>query len=95
MGYDYFWGDNDSDGQVMAKAHGLKSPQPIMCSSRESDHSMYMFQSGSKYYLWDPNVGDTWEIVTAMNAVDIMTKIAKQGLKSLKLTEIPQVSISG
>ena len=30
MGYDHFWGDNDSDGQV-AKAHGLKSPQPIMC----------------------------------------------------------------
>jgi len=37
MGYDYFWGDNDSDGQVMAKAHGLESPQPTMCSSRESD----------------------------------------------------------
>jgi hypothetical protein len=55
---------------------------------------MYMFQSGNKYYLWDPGVGDTWEIVTAMNAVDITTKIAKQGLKSLKLTEVPQVSIS-
>jgi hypothetical protein len=49
---------------------------------------MCMFQSGNKYYLWDPSVGDTWEIVTAMNAVDIMTKIAKQGLKSLKLTEV-------
>ena len=54
-----------------------------------------MFQSGNKYYLWDPSVGDTWEIVTAMNAVDIMAKIAKRGLKSLKLTEMPQVSISG
>ena len=52
MNYDYAWDDSDSDGQVMAKAHGLKSPQPIMCSSRESDHSMYMFQSGNKYYLW-------------------------------------------
>jgi hypothetical protein len=91
MGYDY----NDSDGQVMAKAHGLKSPQPIMCSARESDLSMHMFQSCNKYYLWDPNVGDTWEIVTAANAMDIMTKIAKQGLKALKLTEVPQVSISG
>jgi hypothetical protein len=71
---------------VMAKAHGLESPQPIMCSSRESDHSMCMFRSGNKYYLWDPNVGDTWETVTAMNAVDIVTEIAKQGLESLKLT---------
>jgi hypothetical protein len=59
MGYDYFWGDNDSDGQAMAKARGLKSPQPIMCSSRESDHSMYMFQSSNEYYLWDPSVGDS------------------------------------
>jgi hypothetical protein len=26
MDYDYFWGDNDSDGHVMAKAHDLESP---------------------------------------------------------------------
>ena len=91
MAYHYFWGNNDSDGQVMAKAHGLESPQPIICSSRESDNCMYMFQSGSKCYLWNLNMDDIWEIVTAMNAVDIVTKIAKQGLKSLKLAEVPQV----
>jgi hypothetical protein len=73
---------------VMAKAHGLESPQPIMCSSRESNNCMYMFQSGSKCYLWNLSMGDIWEIVTAMNAVDIVTKIAKQGLKLLKLVEV-------
>jgi hypothetical protein len=41
----YFWGNN------VAQAHGLKSPQPIMCSSAGSNNCMYMFQSGSKYYL--------------------------------------------
>jgi hypothetical protein len=50
---------------------------------------MYMFQSGSKCYLWNLSMGDFWEIVTAMNVVDIMTKIAKQGLKSLKFVEVP------
>ena len=76
----------------MAKAHGLKSPQPIMCSSADSNNCMYMFQSGSKYYLWNPIEGEVSEIVTAMNGVDIVTKIAKQGLRSLKLAEVHQVS---
>jgi hypothetical protein len=47
-----------------------------------------MFQSGSKYYLWNPIEGDVCETVTAMNGVDIVTKIAKQGLKSLKLVDV-------
>ena len=60
-----------------------------MCSSRESDNCMYMFQSGSKYYPWSQSMGDIWEIVVVMNAVDVMTKIVKQGLKSLTLAEVP------
>ena len=32
---DYFWGDNDSDGQRMAKALGLKSPSRS-CAKPES-----------------------------------------------------------
>ena len=95
MDYDYDWADKDSKGQRIARKHGLKSPHPIMCSSPESDNCMYMFQSGSKYYLWNLSMGDIWEIVTVMNGVDIVTKIAKQGLKSLKLAEVHQGSISG
>jgi len=76
----------------MAKAHGLKSPQPIMCSSADSGDCMHMFQSGSKYYLWNPIEGNFCEIVTAMKGADIVKKIAKQGLKSLKLADVPQIS---
>jgi hypothetical protein len=65
-----------------------------MCSSPESNNCLYMFQSGSKYYLWNLSIGDIWEIVTAMNGVDIITKIAKQGLKSLKLVEAHHGSTS-
>jgi hypothetical protein len=63
MDYDHFWGDNDGDGPVMAKAHGLKSPQPIMCSSLESDNCLYMLQSGSKYYIWNLIEGGVWEFM--------------------------------
>ena len=79
----------------MAKNHGLKSPQPIMCSTRESGDCMYMFQSGSKYYLWNPIEGDIWEIVTSMDLVDIVTEIGKLGLGSLKIAKVHQVSTSG
>jgi hypothetical protein len=73
----------------MAKDHGLKSPQPIMCSARES--ALYMFQSGSKYYIWNPIEGSVWEIMTSMDLVGIVTQMAKQGLKALKSVPVDPV----
>jgi hypothetical protein len=43
---------------VMAKAHGLKLPRPIMGITTESGNCLSMFQSGSKYYLSNPIEGD-------------------------------------
>jgi hypothetical protein len=48
-----------------------------------------MFQSGSKYYLWNAIEGEIWEIVTSMDLVDIITQIDKLGLGSLKVVEVP------
>jgi hypothetical protein len=62
----------------MAKDHGLKSPQPIMCSTRESGDCLYMFQSGSKYYIWNQIEGAVWEIMTLMDLVGIVTQIGTQ-----------------
>jgi hypothetical protein len=89
MEYDYIWARNDSDVQRMAKYSGLKSPQPIMCNTPESGNCMTMFQSGSKYYLWNPIEGGIWEIVTSMDLEDIVKQIAKLGLGSLKVAELP------
>jgi hypothetical protein len=89
MEYDSIWANNDSDVHVMAKAYGLKPPQPIMCSAPDSDNCMTMFQSGSKYYLWNPIEGGIWEIVTSMDLVDIITQIDKLGLISLKVAKVP------
>ena len=93
MDYDYFWADKDSKGQRIARKHGLKSAQPIMSSAPDSDNCMTMFQSGSKHYLWNPIDGGIWEIVTSMDLVEIMTKIAKLGLRSLKVAKVYQVSL--
>ena len=79
----------------MAKTYGLKSPQPIMCSTRQSGDCMYMFQSGSKYYLWILIAGEIWEIVTPMDLVGIVAEMGKMGFGSLKTVEIHPVSTSG
>ena len=75
----------------MAKDHGLKSPQPIMCGSRESDNYMYMFRSGSRYYIWNQMTGTVLEIMASMDLVDIVTRVAKLGVRSLKTKEVYEV----
>ena len=72
----------------MAKTYGLKSPQPIMCSS---DSHMFIFQSSSKYYVWSVIEDNVLEIMTSMDLVDIVAKIGKLGLTSLKTKRIHEV----
>ena len=79
----------------MAKEYGLKPPQPIMRSTPESGNCMSMFQSDSKYYLWNPIEGAIWEIVTSMDLVDIITEIGKPGLRSLKIAPVRQMLTPG
>jgi len=73
----------------MAKTHGLKSPQPSMSSS--PDNHRYIFQSDSKYYVWNAMAGTVWEIMTSMDLVDIVTKITKRGVRSLKTKRIHDI----
>jgi hypothetical protein len=84
----FYWGN------AVVKAHGLEPPKPIMCSIPESESGdcEYMFQSGSKYYLWNPIEGVIAEIVTSMDLIDIMAEIDKPRMGSLKLAKVYQVS---
>jgi len=61
-----------------------------MCSDPkcESGDSQYMFQSGSKYYLWNPIEGAIAEIVTSMDLVDILAEMGKPRMGSLKFAEV-------
>jgi hypothetical protein len=75
----------------MAKTYGLKPPQPIMRTTRQSGDSCYMFQSGSKYYLWNLITDEIWEIVIPMELVDIITEISKPRSGSLEITKVHEV----
>jgi hypothetical protein len=63
-----------------------------MCSTPDSGDCLYMFQSGSKYYIWNPIEGQICETITSMNLVDIVSEIAKLGLTALKVAMVHQVS---
>ena len=78
----------------MAKAHGLESPQPIMRSIRQSGDCYYMFQSSSKYYLWNLIADQIWEIVTSMDLVDIVREIGKPRYGSLKTKRVYELEES-
>jgi hypothetical protein len=78
----------------MAKARGLESPQPIMRSTRQSGDCHYMFQSGSKYYLWNLIADQIWEIVTSMDLVDIVREIGKPRYGSLEIKRVYELEES-
>jgi hypothetical protein len=40
LNFDYYWGDPDGDGQMMARQ--LTSPQPVMRSTWDSGELLYM-----------------------------------------------------
>jgi hypothetical protein len=87
MEYDSIWANNNSDVHTMAKHYGLKSPQPIMCNSPEFDNCL-PFSIWQQVLFLESIEGDIYEIVTSMDLVDIITEIAKRGLKSLKSVEV-------
>ena len=91
MGYDFYWANKDSRGQRIVRKHGLKPAQPIMCCTRDSGDCLHMFQSGGKYYIWNPIEGGIWEIVTSMGLVDIVTEIDKLRHGSLKTEKVYQM----
>ena len=79
----------------MAKAHGLKSPQPIIGGTPESGNCMSMVQSSGKYYLSDPIEGAIWEIVMPTDLEDIIMEMGKPGLGLLKTALVHQVPTFG
>jgi hypothetical protein len=63
-----------------------------MRSTPESGGCLYVFQSSSKYYIWNPIEGEICEIITSVGLAGVVTGIAKLGFGSLKVAEVQQVS---
>jgi len=87
MDIQYYWAESNCDGQRMAKSYGLSSPDPIMCNNSESGNCLYLFQSGSKYYVWNEAADTVNEITSPTNLTDIVNTIAS-GFKNLQLKKL-------
>ena len=73
----------------MAKDYSLKPLQPIMRNTRNSGNCMTCFSLAASTTSRNPIEGDIWQIVTSMDLVDIVTQIARRGLKSLTVAPLP------
>ena len=91
MDINFYWAKSNSDEQRMAKTYGLNSPDPIMCNDSESGNCLYLFQSGSKYYVWNEVADTVNEITKPTKLTDIVNTIAHEfndlQLKKLEPTQ--------
>jgi hypothetical protein len=81
----YVWGNRNSPGQGMARTYGLNTPQPIMCSAADTGEGCIMFQSGSKFYIWNQMDDGVWEITISRDLDTILRKMYKTDTQGLKL----------
>ena len=66
-----------------------------LCAALDSPATAsYMFQSGSKYYLWNLIADEIWEIVTSMDLVGIVREIGKPRYGSLKIKRVYELEES-
>lgn len=72
----------------MARERGLESPKPIMCSAPETGEGLYMFQSGSNFYIWDQMGDDVEEITRSQDLNEILEIMHKKGFKEFGLREV-------
>lgn len=87
--YDFNWSTSESDGQVIANELGLPSPQPILGTERPSGELLYLFQSDTKYYLWNQIEQGVYEIVQPNSLKDIVSAMAiPKGLASVEVKEV-------
>ena len=93
IGFDNLWGRKTSEGQRMARDHGLKFPKPIM-DTIWCGEMLYIFQSRNMFYLWSRLDGSLLEIVLPTGLEDIVTTIAVLGYSSLALKGVDPVPIS-
>ncbi|KAL1988817.1 hypothetical protein VTN96DRAFT_7701 [Rasamsonia emersonii] len=88
LDFDFYWADDKGIGSQMARERGLESPKPIMCSAPETGEGLYMFQSGSNFYIWDQMGDDVEEITRSQDLNEILEIMHKKGFKEFGLREV-------
>ena len=74
----------------MAAKYGLRSARPVMCSDTRSGDSLWMFQAGPTYYIWNEVEGDVFEVVKPTGLQEIVATITDKGLSEVELNQLEE-----
>ncbi|OJJ80388.1 uncharacterized protein ASPGLDRAFT_39082 [Aspergillus glaucus CBS 516.65] len=91
MSYDAFWRSHDSPGQQIAREHGLKDTQPIMCTKRETRIPTFVFQAEKRFYIWDCIGGYICGILKPEDLSEILVVMGGGGIDALKTRDLEPV----
>lgn len=75
----------------MVDTNVLGKVRPIMCSGRNSDDFLYMFEAGGTFYVWDQIEDTIWRICQPNTETKIIEVIGERGLKGLGLDALAEV----
>lgn len=83
---DYYWSE-DGPGAALKAEKGLGSVRPVMCTTRQSGNTLYMFEADSKFYLWNLIEDSVFHITSPDTESEIIQKITEDDVKGLDLEE--------
>lgn len=74
------------NGTIIAMEYGLQNPEPVMCSTRRSGESMYIFQSGGTFYLWNKIDNSVFTLDSVTSKENLVKTLQEGGTAALQAT---------
>ena len=65
------------------EVYGLGKVRPIMCSSRNSDDFLYMFEADRTFFIWDQIEDTMWRVFQPNTETKIIEVIGERGVEGL------------
>ncbi|RHZ64608.1 uncharacterized protein CDV56_109384 [Aspergillus thermomutatus] len=79
------WLGRNSEGQIIARCHGLGPARPIM---EDLQAWTTMFQADGKFFVWG-RMDDTVREILSRDLHEILSAMATGGLREVQMVDIP------
>lgn len=85
------WNGPSGYGVMMNEIYQLRHAHPIMCTTRESSHRSYLFESVGNFYIWNELERVLLYIQTPTAETDVLREIREDGIQGLSMQAIQPV----
>lgn len=82
------WKDEGDLGLIMADLYKIENPRPVLSTTGIYGWDSYIFESGSKFYIWERNADTVEHIEYPTTLEDIIKAMKKNGFWDIKLREL-------